>query len=250
MVDCCEAFPLLLNLKNIGKGGPSVREWCRRVLREQGYGDGGSYKSWSFWSVGLNELRDEVKACQGQKRKTEKRNHWPKILKFLKCIYFSVFAFVWLFCFGTGFLFVIQAGLEHLIFLSRSLAGITERGCLNWLYSVILQWGNPSPHKMECIPVTWAETKKGDSWWGHPGKLNNKSTLVGWELASSGHLSVEGLRQGQLIIRSIKLTLWEMVSGHFISFVSAWWYGTLVLLWGIHQSRLLRHGFKPIGSLH
>lgn len=131
MVDCCEAFSLLPNLKNIGKGGPCVREWCRRVLREQGYGDGGSYKSWSFWPVGLNELRDEVKACQGQKRKTEKRNHRPKILEFLKCIYFSIFAFVLPFCFGTGCLFVVQAGLEHLIFLSQSLAGITGRGCLN-----------------------------------------------------------------------------------------------------------------------
>lgn len=81
--------------------------------------------------MGLNELRDEVKACQGQKRKAERRNHRPKILEFLKCIYFSVCAFVLLFCFGTGFLFVIQAGLEHLIFLPQSLAGITGRGCLN-----------------------------------------------------------------------------------------------------------------------
>lgn len=51
VVDCCEAFSLLPNLENIGKGGPCVREWCRMVLREQDYGDGGSYKSWSFRPV-------------------------------------------------------------------------------------------------------------------------------------------------------------------------------------------------------
>lgn len=80
------------------------------------------------------------------------------------------------------------------------------------------------------------------------GKLNNSSTLVVWELASSGQPSVEGLRQGQLHYQVNYTGPLRNVSGQLGSFVSAWWYGTLVLLWSTHQRRLLRNEFKPLGS--